>query len=51
MIIFAKNDETTFKSMQDWQEQIYNNARVDILVFIVGNKCDETDVTITREMG
>ena len=51
MIIFVKNDESSFKRIQDLQEQIYNNARVNIPVFIVGNKCDETDVTITREMG
>ena len=51
MIVFAKNDETSFDSIQDWIKSIYIHAREKIPVIIVGNKCDEPDVTITREMG
>ena len=51
MVVFAKNDESTFKSVNGWMESIYRHKGTEVPIILVGNKCDEPDVSITKEMG
>ena len=43
MIVFDVTKKTTFENARSWIKELNENASLDILIALVGNKADLTD--------
>ena len=52
LVVYAINDEQSFKDLNQWINLVRQNSSPDILIFIVGNKVDlENERKIQKEEG
>ena len=50
--MYDVTSEVSFENASDWKREIENNADRDVLVYLVGNRCDlENEREISKESG
>ena len=40
ILAYSVTDKKSFQNIEGWMKQIYNNAAADVIIILVGNKCD-----------
>lgn len=51
LVVFDLTRKDTFRNVQRWVEDVKNNSHKDVILVLVGNKCDMSsmDKVVTRE--
>lgn len=51
VLTYAVTDKKSFQNIENWLKQIQNNAAADVVIVLVGNKCDLKEREVTTEEG
>lgn len=53
MLFYDITDLNSFNSLEKWQDDIYKYAEPDVVIMLIGNKCDslETERQVSTEIG
>lgn len=51
VLTYAVTDKKSFQNIENWLKQIQNNAAADVVIVLIGNKCDLKEREVTPEEG
>jgi len=52
LLVFDLSDRQTFHSIEGWYQEVKNNSAKDVVIFLVGSKCDLIDSRqVSKEEG
>lgn len=51
ILAYSVTDKKSFQDIEGWMKQIYNNASSDVVIVLVGNKCDLPERVVETSEG
>ena len=53
LLVYSVTDYESFDDLKHWEKELENNADPNVIKFVVGAKCDDTDAeeTVPKQVG